>query len=65
MSTGSDWYIIGYTVNQCCLGSWRSFRIKSILWNMRDSQKFFKGSKQKVILFARGVQGLVFGKFTM
>lgn len=58
MSTQSDWYIIGYTVDQCCLESWRSFRITSILWNMQG------GSKEKINFFARGVQGLFFFQFT-
>lgn len=64
MSTQSDWFIIGYTVDQCCLESWRSFRITSILWNMQNIFKRDPGSKEKIIFFARLVQGLFFGQFT-
>lgn len=52
MSTRSDWFIDGYTVDQCCSQYCGTCKIPK------------GGSKGKIILFARGVQGLFFGKFT-
>lgn len=55
MSTRSDWFIDGYTVDQCC---------SQYCGTCKITKKFQGGSKGKIILFARGVQGLFFGKFT-